>query len=182
MGRSARRKWQPTPVLLPGKFHGQRGLEDYSPRPAKVRHSGAPRAPAHTLPTHTPPFRGNFFKLISESVVLHIPFWSAPVHQALQLPASCLREVSWIPQWSDLCHPDHSQVHNQGALTRLWMVVTESGFHGCPSQRRRSSVFSVPGLSLEMHVLTGGDRELKGVGTLFSVPIISKRQADGAEK
>ena len=26
-----RRKWQPTPVLLPEKFHGQRSLEGYSP-------------------------------------------------------------------------------------------------------------------------------------------------------
>ena len=26
-----RRKWQPTPVLFPGKFHGQRNLVDYSP-------------------------------------------------------------------------------------------------------------------------------------------------------
>ena len=25
------RKWQPTPVFLPGKFHGQRSLEGYSP-------------------------------------------------------------------------------------------------------------------------------------------------------
>jgi len=25
------RKWQPTPVFLPGKFHGQRSLTDYSP-------------------------------------------------------------------------------------------------------------------------------------------------------
>ena len=24
-------KWLPTPVLLPGKFHGQRSLEGYSP-------------------------------------------------------------------------------------------------------------------------------------------------------
>ena len=27
-----RRKWQPTPVFLPGKFHGQRSLAGYSPR------------------------------------------------------------------------------------------------------------------------------------------------------
>ena len=27
-----RRKWQPTPVLLPGKFHGWRSLVGYSPR------------------------------------------------------------------------------------------------------------------------------------------------------
>ena len=26
-----RRGWQPTPVILPGKFHGQRGLVVYSP-------------------------------------------------------------------------------------------------------------------------------------------------------
>ena len=26
-----RRKWQPTPVLLPGESHGQRSLEGYSP-------------------------------------------------------------------------------------------------------------------------------------------------------
>ena len=25
------RKWQPTPVVLPGKFHGQRSLASYSP-------------------------------------------------------------------------------------------------------------------------------------------------------
>ena len=27
-----RRKWQPTPVLLPGKFHGWRSLVGYNPR------------------------------------------------------------------------------------------------------------------------------------------------------
>ena len=27
-----RRKWQPTPVLLPGKSHGQRSVVGYSPR------------------------------------------------------------------------------------------------------------------------------------------------------
>ena len=28
---SGRRKWQPTPVFLPGKSHGQRSLVGYSP-------------------------------------------------------------------------------------------------------------------------------------------------------
>ena len=28
---SSRRAWQPTPVFLPGGFHGQRSLVDYSP-------------------------------------------------------------------------------------------------------------------------------------------------------
>ena len=31
-----RRKWKPTPVFLPGKFHGQRSLEGYSPWGHKV--------------------------------------------------------------------------------------------------------------------------------------------------
>ena len=32
---SCRRKWQPTPVLLPGEFHGLRRLVGYSPRSRK---------------------------------------------------------------------------------------------------------------------------------------------------
>ena len=32
-----RREMQPTPVFLPGKFHGQRSLADYSPQ--RVRHN-----------------------------------------------------------------------------------------------------------------------------------------------
>ena len=28
---SLEKKWQPTPVFLPGEFHGQRSLADYSP-------------------------------------------------------------------------------------------------------------------------------------------------------
>ena len=31
-----RRKWQPTPVFLPGKCHGQRSLARYSPRGPRV--------------------------------------------------------------------------------------------------------------------------------------------------
>ena len=30
-GRSPGGGWQPTPVLLPGEFHGQRSLAGYSP-------------------------------------------------------------------------------------------------------------------------------------------------------
>ena len=35
---SRSRKWQPTPVFLPGKFHGQKGLVSYSARGHKVRY------------------------------------------------------------------------------------------------------------------------------------------------
>ena len=33
-----RRKWQPTPVLLPGKSHGQWSLEGYSTQGCRVGH------------------------------------------------------------------------------------------------------------------------------------------------
>ena len=37
-----RRKWQPAPIFLPGKFYGQKSLADYSPRGRKrVRHKWA---------------------------------------------------------------------------------------------------------------------------------------------
>ena len=32
-----RREWLPTPVFLPGEFHGQRSLEGYSPWGHRVR-------------------------------------------------------------------------------------------------------------------------------------------------
>ena len=32
------RKWQPTPVFLPGKFHGQRSLAGYSLLGRRVEH------------------------------------------------------------------------------------------------------------------------------------------------
>ena len=34
-----RKKWQPTPVFVPGKFHGQRSLVGYSPRGCRVGHN-----------------------------------------------------------------------------------------------------------------------------------------------
>ena len=36
-----RRKWQPTPVFLPGESHGQRNLVGYSPWGHRVRHDSA---------------------------------------------------------------------------------------------------------------------------------------------
>ena len=42
-----RRKWQPTPVFLPGKFHGQRSLVGYS--------SWGPKGIGHNLATKQQP-------------------------------------------------------------------------------------------------------------------------------
>ena len=55
-----RKKWHPTPVLLPGKSHGQRSLVGYSPWGRRVRHDWATSLHSlHTLslekemPTHS---------------------------------------------------------------------------------------------------------------------------------
>ena len=40
-----RRKWQPTPVFLPGKFHGQRSLAGHVHGVARVRHNLATKPP-----------------------------------------------------------------------------------------------------------------------------------------
>ena len=47
-----RRKWLPTQVLLPGEFHGQRSLVDYSPWGCRVRHDWVTSTLTHTH-THT---------------------------------------------------------------------------------------------------------------------------------
>ena len=45
-----RRKWQPTPVFLPGEFHGQRSLAGYSPWGSqRVRHDLATKQHIHAL-------------------------------------------------------------------------------------------------------------------------------------
>ena len=44
-----KRTWQPTPVLLPGEFHGQRSLVGYSPWGCKVLDM------TEHMHTHTPP-------------------------------------------------------------------------------------------------------------------------------
>ena len=45
--RSPSRKLQPTPVFLPGRFHGQRSLAGYSPWGHRVRHDWAHSTAAH---------------------------------------------------------------------------------------------------------------------------------------
>ena len=55
LGRSPwRRKWQLTPVFLPGEFHGQRSLADFSPWGQKwVRHSLVTQQQQQVIPQLT---------------------------------------------------------------------------------------------------------------------------------
>ena len=43
-----RRRWQPIPIFLPGKSHGQRSLLGYSPRGHRVRHDLATKPQLNT--------------------------------------------------------------------------------------------------------------------------------------
>ena len=43
-----RRKWQPTPVFLPGESHGQRSLAGYSPRGCKESDTTEQLSTQHT--------------------------------------------------------------------------------------------------------------------------------------
>ena len=65
-----RRQWQPTPVFLPEKFHGQRSLVGYSPWGHKVRPHSAHRQ--HPLYGYTT-FYASLHYLVNSWVVCR--FW-----------------------------------------------------------------------------------------------------------
>ena len=54
-----RRKWQATPVFLPGEFHGQRSLSDYSPWGCRESETTERLTHTHTH-THTHTIKGDF--------------------------------------------------------------------------------------------------------------------------
>ena len=64
-----RRKWQPTPVFLPGESHGWRSLVDYSPKGRKesdTTEQQSARVRVHTH-THTHPENCIFSNILSHS-------------------------------------------------------------------------------------------------------------------
>ena len=69
---SWRRKWQPVPVFLPGKFHGQRSLAGYSPWDSRVRHN------LMTKPPTTTTRRGERERLVNDVVFFGVMkrFWN----------------------------------------------------------------------------------------------------------
>ena len=114
-----RRKWQPTPVFSPGKFHGQRSLAGYNPWSHKVVEcSGKLKCPALRwttwfrvgccCPTGTmTPNGSHFFPLataVSTSYHCHPP--SVPT--SISDPSSCQRctvdkgkwtVLTWLNEW-----------------------------------------------------------------------------------
>ena len=64
-----RRQWQPTPVLLPGEFHGQRSLAGYSP----LGHKESDTTERLSTRTHIP--EGCHFKE-AKCALLSLQCWS----------------------------------------------------------------------------------------------------------
>ena len=91
-----RRKWQPTPVFLPGEFHGQRSLADYSPWVPKESDT-TEQLHFHF---HDDPKSRNDYKLWSVQTtlpllqcgVLKCPTWGACNH----VPTPCHTSVAHI--------------------------------------------------------------------------------------
>ena len=79
------RKWQPTPVFLPGEFHGQRSLVSYSP----WGHKGSDMTAWLTSTLNIPNENPNFFSV-------------SPVF--LPMFVFCCRTESRAPQCIELTH------------------------------------------------------------------------------
>ena len=85
---SQSRKWQPTPVSLPGKSHGQRSLAGYSPRGRRVWAHTHTHTNTHTLP---PLFLCFVMRLSMVPISL---FFHFPVHITFS-PSSARNSAGW---------------------------------------------------------------------------------------
>ena len=72
-----RRKWQPTPVFLHGKFHGQRSLAGYSPWGCKEAIS--------ELSWHLPRIQIHNFGKLSQDCHLCLHMWETPLKALLMI-------------------------------------------------------------------------------------------------
>ena len=102
-----RRKWQPTPVFLPGKSHGQRSLMGCSP----YCHTGY-QTWLKQLSTHDPPIKRR-----KDSVNAKLP-------DSQPYSAPCLRRLFHIsvPQFYHLWNGDNGLFH-ASAVTITWVNV-----------------------------------------------------------
>ena len=110
-----RRKWQPTPVLLPGKCHGQRSLAGYSPSGCKrVGYNRSNLACTHAI--------FHFF----------FPWWIVRVPEELQTK---VRNIVQVPV--NQSHPKEKEMHKGNiidwkkwkSLSCIWLSATPWTLH-----------------------------------------------------
>ena len=89
-----RREWQPTPIFLPGEFHGQRSLAGYSPWGRKESDTTERLARAHTPAAAVPRFPGS---LCSSSAFVRSPAetFSSNVLTLQNAFGSCCQNSPW---------------------------------------------------------------------------------------
>ena len=92
------RKWQPTPVLFPGKFHGQRSLVSYSPWGHKEL-SITERTHTHTH-IHIPG-EGSGFSLVLLCWIRLAPCYPCSLTASISLSFSAVRNLQLSLKSSD---------------------------------------------------------------------------------
>ena len=101
-----RRKWQPAPVFLPGKSHGERSLVTYSPWGCRVRYNLAAKYTHSLSHTHT------HMLLWSPDFNTFLSWWKGDARISVQsiFPNPCLH-----------CMPACSAKHH---FSGVWLFVT----------------------------------------------------------
>ena len=123
------RKWQPTPVFLPGKSHWQRSLVGYSPRGCKELDT-TEQLHFHMLekwyskfskPGFSNPWTENFqmFKLVLEKAE----------EPEIKLPISTgsLKKLFWVPEKHLLLLFDYTKAFDCVDHNKLWKILKEIG-------------------------------------------------------
>ena len=124
-----RRKWQPTPVLLPGKSHGQRSLVGYGPWSQRVGHDWA--ASLHYIigAAHSEESRGLYFSLDPANTTGNYRRSINPYNCQISLLKGDRNFLDRMP---------HKMVVNLRQEPGLWM---KSKTHYEPEQRKGASYF-----------------------------------------
>ena len=125
-GRSWRRKWQPTPVLLPRKFHRQKSLVGYSPRNLKESDMIEHACMLSSLDVPADKFlapKVRFCNVVRICITRSCKVWEKP------RPISCRTIINSISLISNI-HLKSSPAHTDPCSSSracLWSMQCESG-------------------------------------------------------
>ena len=123
-----RREWRPTPVFLPGEFHGQRSMGSQ-----RVRHDWANNTHTythtHTLPPSHPRESGGWFQVGGE-----IPSPSCSVcqggYEPLQILFYLQSRLIWVRGWTCKQHLLTEVTHMLPTPKSNLLVQTDLGWNG----------------------------------------------------